>query len=458
MNSNCVHCFSHDETFLVVDGNSGSVHLVDELVFDLVSILQQNPGADVDALAHRFDGKYSRASVQEAWAEIQDLRRSAMLFVEDDTTINVTPPTAVKALCLNVAHDCDLRCQYCFAGKGGFGGSRGLMPDSTARAAVDFLLDASADRKQLEVDFFGGEPLLNFGVVKRTVEYAKEAASRRGKNVRFTLTTNGMRLNKDITEFLNREMYNVVLSLDGRRAVNDKVRQTVNGQGSVYDTVVPKFRTLVRDRTASYYVRGTFTADNLDFFHDVLHMTELGFSQVSVEPVSLDPGNPLALTDRHLPAIFEQYEILADALVQRTRKGQGFSFFHFNVELKKGPCLYKRLSGCGAGFEYVAAAPDGRLYPCHQFVGDDAYVLGHVSTGLRNEKLAHRFRNAHVLNKPVCQGCWAKYFCSGGCHASNVRYAGSLHEPHELSCAMERKRLECALYLQARLHATSTAV
>jgi uncharacterized protein len=349
-----------------------------------------------------------------------------------------------------VAHDCNLRCAYCFASTGDFQGGRELMPLEVAKAAVDFLIRASKHRRQLEIDFFGGEPLLNWDVVRETVLYAKQEAEKHGKVFRFTITTNGLGLNQEIEDFINEHMYNVVLSLDGRKEVNDHLRYTVGRRGSVYDTVVPKYQRLVQGRgSKSYYVRGTFTAHNLDFSADVAHLSDLGFEQISVEPVVTSEAEEWALGEEHVPRILEEYERLADLYLERRDSGQPFNFFHFNVELKKGPCLYKRLSGCGAGYEYLAVTPKGELFPCHQFVGQEDYVLGSVWEGITNHDLPLQFKDAHVLNNPICRECWAKYYCSGGCPKNNVEVAGDFQGVDELSCILEKKRLECAFYIQA---------
>jgi uncharacterized protein len=324
------------------------------------------------------------------------------------------------------------------------------MPWEVAKAAVDFLIQGSKHRRQLEVDFFGGEPLLNWDVVRETVLYAKQEAEKHGKVFRFTITTNGLGLNQEIEQFINEHMYNVVLSLDGRKEVNDHLRYTVGRRGSVYDTVVPKYQRLVQGRgSKSYYVRGTFTAHNLDFSADVAHLSDLGFEQISVEPVVTSEAEEWALGEEHVPRILEEYERLADLYLERRDSGQPFNFFHFNVELKKGPCLYKRLSGCGAGYEYLAVTPKGELFPCHQFVGQEDYVLGSVWEGITNHDLPLQFKDAHVLNNPICRECWAKYYCSGGCPKNNVEVAGDFQGVDELSCILEKKRLECSFYIQA---------
>jgi uncharacterized protein len=356
----------------------------------------------------------------------------------------------VKAACLHIAHDCNLRCEYCFASTGEYGGHRALMSAEVGKAAIDFLLFHSAGRRNLEVDFFGGEPLMNFSVVRQIVHYARSKEKECGKVFRFTITTNGILLDDDKIDFINREMYNVVLSLDGRPAVNDRVRRRPDGRGS-YERIVPLFHKLVRQRgEGQYFVRGTFTAYNLDFAQDILHLYDLGFDQISIEPVVADQSAPYALTEEHLPVIFEEYERLARMMAQRNRTGEGrFYFFHFAMDLEQGPCAIKRLRGCGCGNEYVAVTPEGDVYPCHQFVGHDAWRMGNVFDRSLDMRLKERFARATVYGKEDCRQCWAKFYCSGGCNANGMLYRGDILKPHTLSCQMEKKRIECALMLKA---------
>lgn len=450
LEKSCVHCFSQGGQYIVVDGNSGAVHLLDEFAFNVVGrILAEDDVTTKDDIAAFI---WETVEEQEAAQEVLELVSEGLLFSPDLTEVPPRPETVVKALCLNVAHDCNMRCQYCFADTGDFGGQRELMPLEVAKQAVDFIIEASKHRTNCEIDFFGGEPLLNWDVVRETVAYARQREQETGKAFRFTITTNGLGLTPEIADFINENMYNVVLSIDGRKQVNDHMRRTISGNGSVYDIIVPKFQEMKQLRNGrSYYVRGTFTANNLDFAADVAHLNDLGFDEISMEPVVADGGEPYALTEDHLPKILEEYERLAELFLERYNSSQRFNFFHFNVELKKGPCLYKRLSGCGAGFEYLAVAPDGKLYPCHQFVGKDEFSVGSVTEGLVNTALSDKLKDSHVLNKPVCKTCWAKYYCSGGCHANNLFHAGSLTEPYRISCEMEKKRLECAFFIQASL-------
>ena len=449
LDKSCVHSFSQNDLHLVVDGNSGAVHVVDEKALEVIQTILNNEDLHTREDIWAF---FQDPELKEVVDEVLDLIKEGLLFSPDITETPPRPDSVVKALCLNVAHDCNLRCDYCFASTGDFGGDRELMSLEVAKQAVDLLIQGSGHRKQLEIDFFGGEPLLNWDVVKETVLYGNKQAEKHGKVFRFTITTNGFGLKPDIEEFINEHMYNVVLSIDGRPEVNDRVRRTISQKGSVYEIIVPKFKRLVDGRQGkSYFVRGTFTGHNLDFAADVIHLSDLGFDRISMEPVVADPREEYALTEENLPKILKEYERLADIYLEHYNSEQSFEFFHFNVELKKGPCLYKRLSGCGAGYEYLAVSPTGELYPCHQFVGQEEFVLGTVWTGVKNQELPNTFKDSHVLNKPACSVCWAKYYCSGGCHKNNLEYAGNLLRPHELSCLMEKKRLECAFYIQASL-------
>ena len=444
----CVHIFSQGGQHLVIDGNSGAVHVVDSEVMDLIGEICVRDDIQNQADLEQFLGS-AQAAIGE---EILSLVEEGLLFSPDLTEVPPRPETIVKALCLNVAHDCNLRCDYCFASTGDFKGTRELMSHDVAKAAVDFLLKNSKHRRQLEIDFFGGEPLMNWDVVRQTVEYAKAEAAKLSKSFRFTITTNGLGLTPEIEAFINEHMYNVVLSIDGRPEVNDRVRRTVSGNGSVYQLIIPKFQRLVENRgDKSYYVRGTFTSHNLDFSQDVAHLHDLGFEQISMEPVVADAKEAYALRPEDLPRVLEEYERLAELYLERQGEGDAFNFFHFNVDLQNGPCLYKRISGCGAGYEYLAVAPSGEIFPCHQFVGESDYVLGTVWTGLQKTELSDAFKDSHVLNKPICRSCWAKYFCSGGCEKHNMQQSGSGEVPDEMACEMQKKRLECSFYIQAVL-------
>ncbi len=357
----------------------------------------------------------------------------------------------IKAMCLHVAHDCNLRCKYCFASTGDFGVGRKLLDEATGKKAIDFLLENSKGRRNIELDFFGGEPLMNMEVVKYVVAYARSKEKEYNKNFRFTITTNGVLLNDEITEFLNKEMSNVVLSIDGRKETNDRFRPAINGKGS-YDIIVPKFKELVEKRGQDqYYVRGTFTKYNLDFASDVMHLNELGFDQISVEPVVSPSTVDYALTEKELPQIYAEYEKLAKEMIERKKAGTGFNFFHFMLDLEQGPCAIKRLRGCGCGNEYVAVTPDGDIYPCHQFVGMEDWKMGSVYDGKINLDMKENFAKANVYSKEECRQCWAKFYCSGGCNANNLQYAGDILTPHKISCDLEKKRLECAIMIKAAL-------
>lgn len=456
LDKTCVHTFTQGGQNLVVDGNSGAVHVVDDQAMDLIRRVCANEEIQNLRDLETFLG--TKAYSSEINEEIMSLVEAGLLFSPDLTEVPPRPETIVKALCLNVAHDCNLRCDYCFASTGDFKGARELMPLDVAKSAVDFLLQNSKHRRQLEIDFFGGEPLMNWDVVRQTVEYAKAEAAKLGKVFRFTITTNGLGLTPAIEEFINEHMYNVVLSIDGRKEVNDRIRRTVSNNGSVYEIIIPRFQRLVQNRgDKSYFVRGTFTAHNLDFSQDVEHLHDLGFDQISMEPVVADPTEEYALREDHLPRVLQEYERLAELYLERQRQGRAFNFFHFNVELKKGPCIYKRISGCGAGYEYLAVAPSGEIFPCHQFVGEPEYVLGTVWSGLEKADVSDAFKDSHVLNKPICRSCWAKYFCSGGCEKHNIQYSGSRDVPEEMACEMEKKRLECSFYIQAALSDVETS-
>ena len=352
-------------------------------------------------------------------------------------------------MCLNIAHDCQLRCKYCFASTGDFGKGRKLMTFETGKHAIDFLLEKSGDRQNLELDFFGGEPLLNFDVVKQIVEYARSREAEFGKKFRFTITTNGLLLDDDKIDFINREMHNVVLSIDGRKEVNDSMRVLANGKGC-YDTILPKYKKLVEKRgDKEYYVRATFTNKNLDFSEDVFSLYEAGFDQISVEPVVGDSEEEYALTEKELPAVFKEYENLAKRILENEKKGGKFNFFHFMLDLDQGPCAIKRLRGCGCGNDYVAITPDGDIYPCHQFVGIDEYKMGNIDEGTFNLDMKSDFAVCHVYSKPDCRECWAKFYCSGGCNANNYQYMGDVRAAHKISCQLEKKRLECAIMMKA---------
>ena len=446
-----IHKYKLNGLNIVLDVNSGGVHLVDELTYDLLDEVAPPFEAECpQVIVDRLSGKYSPEDIRECYNEIAELYNDKILFSEDDyekyAQYSVASP--VKAMCLNIAHDCQLRCKYCFASTGDFGKGRKLMSFETGKHAIDFLLENSGDRPNLELDFFGGEPLMNFGVVKQVVEYARSREKEYNKKFRFTITTNGLLLDDDKIDFINREMSNVVLSIDGRKEVNDYFRVLPNGQGC-YDIILPKYKKLVEGRgDKEYYVRGTFTNKNLDFSNDVFALNEAGFDQISVEPVVGD-DDVYALTEKDLPAVFAEYEKLALKLLDNEKKGKKFNFFHFMLDLDQGPCAIKRLRGCGCGNDYVAITPDGDIFPCHQFVGIDEYKMGNIDEGTFDQEMKADFARAHVYSKPECRECWAKFYCSGGCNANNYQYMGDIRKAHKISCQLEKKRLECAIMMKA---------
>lgn len=446
-----IHKFKQDDARIVLDVNSGAVHVVDEIVYDILDYYREKNTDEIVAL---LADRYPKESIRESIDEIRTLESEGLLFAEDvysnhPAFLNRKP--VVKALCLHVAHDCNIRCKYCFASQGNFKGERSLMSLDVGQKALDFLIENSGARKNLEVDFFGGEPLMNFDVVKELVNYGRKREAETGKRFRFTLTTNGVLLNEDNMQYINEHMDNVVLSIDGRKEVNDNMRYTINGNGT-YDTIVHKLLKMAEMRNGkSYYVRGTFTRDNLDFSSDVLHLADLGFKNTSVEPVVAEADKAYAIREEDLDFIFEQYEILAREYVKRHKMGQGFHFFHFMIDLSQGPCVIKRLTGCGAGSEYLAITPEGDIYPCHQFVGNEAFRMGNILHGEFEKDLQISFGNAHVYNKEKCNECWAKFYCSGGCHANAYHFHKDIHIPYEIGCQMEKKRIECSLFIQAKL-------
>lgn len=446
-----VHTFTSLGAYIAVDVNSGAVHVLDKTAYDLLCLLS-GPMEEIcpDEVAAQLP-QYARAEVNGAWEELLVLQKQGLLFTDD----NYIDPSAaalmkqdapIKALCLHVSHDCNLRCQYCFASTGDFGtGHRMTMDVETAKKAIDFVIQRSGSRRNIEVDFFGGEPLMAMDTVKATVDYARSLEEKHGKNFRFTITTNGVLLNEENIAYINREMSNAVLSLDGRPEVNDKMRKTISGTGS-YDVILPKFQKLVEGRgDKDYYLRGTFTRYNRDFSADVMHIADQGFQNVSVEPVVGSPDCDYTFREEDLPGILAEYEKLAEQLLHRP----DVNFFHFNVDLSQGPCVIKRLRGCGAGCEYVAITPEGDIYPCHQFVGNEEYKLGNLYEDTFNMDLSHRFGELNVYTRPDCQQCWARFYCSGGCSASNLLVNGDIKIPNRFGCDMQRKRLECAIAMKA---------
>ena len=445
-----IHKYRYGNMMLVLDVNSGAVHVFDTVAFDVLDYYKEKNAEEIILL---LTDRYSEDQITEALDEILLMEKEGLLYTEDTyaeqpSIFNREP--VIKALCLHIAHDCNIRCKYCFASQGGFGGARNLMDEKVGYKAIDFLIEHSGNRKNLEVDFFGGEPLMNFDVVKKIVAYGKEREKQHNKRFRFTITTNGLLLDEEIIHYINENMDNVVLSIDGRKTVNDNMRFTINGNGT-YDLIVPKFKKLVDERKEkSYFVRGTYTRDNLDFSKDVLHLVEIGFKNTSVEPVVTDNVHEYAIKDKDLPKIFEQYDLLADEYIKRYHENR-FNFFHFQIDLNQGPCITKRISGCGAGSEYLAITPEGEIFPCHQFVGQKQFSMGNIMDNSFDDKLTGYFKNAHVYSKTKCQSCWAKFYCSGGCHANSYNFHKDIHQPYELGCEMEKKRIECSLAIQAKL-------
>ncbi len=440
-----------------MDVNSGSIHVVDDVVYDLIPLVEPLVGEGVkDAAAVREAVRqeglpYSAEEIGEAVEEILELEASGALFAKDiyeDYVFDFKKrQTVVKALCLHIAHDCNLACKYCFAEEGEYHGRRALMSLEVGKKALDFLVANSGNRVNLEVDFFGGE-LMNWQVVKDLVAYGRSLEEPNNKKFRFTLTTNGVLLDDEVMEFANKEMANIVLSIDGRKEINDRMRPFRGGQGS-YDVIVPKFRKVAESRGQErYYVRGTFTRNNPDFSRDVLHLADLGFRQISVEPVVAGPEDDYAIREEDLPALREEYDRLAAEMIKRKKEGEGFNFFHFMIDLEGGPCVAKRLSGCGSGTEYLAVTPWGDLYPCHQFVGNEDFLMGNVEEGVLRTDIRDEFKGCNVYAKEKCRKCFAKFYCSGGCAANAYNFHGNINEAYDVGCELERKRVECAIMLK----------
>ena len=447
-----VHQYKNNGYNILLDVNSGAVHVVDDIVYDMIPMYEN---MNLDEIKAKLGDRYKADDIKEAYDEITELKNAGSLFTEDiyenyiDSFKNRQP--VVKALCLHIAHDCNLACQYCFAEEGEYHGRRALMSFEVGKKALDFLVANSGSRRNLEVDFFGGEPLMNWEVVKQLVEYGRSIEEANNKKFRFTLTTNGVLLNDEILDFVNKEMGNIVLSTDGRKEVHDRMRPFRNGKGS-YDLIMPKFKKVAESRNqTNYYVRGTFTHYNLDFSNDVLSLADQGFKQISVEPVVASPEDGYALRPEDLPQIFEEYDKLAVEMIKREKEGRGFNFFHFMIDLTGGPCVYKRLSGCGSGTEYLAVTPWGDLYPCHQFVGNEDFLLGNVDDGIVKKNICEEFKQCNVYSKPKCKDCFAKLFCSGGCAANSYNFHGNINDSYEVGCEMERKRVECAIMIKAAL-------
>lgn len=446
-----VHRFIQDGDYYIIDVNSGAIHLVDELIYDLID---EEKLESKDKLIKKYADKYSSQDISEAYEEIEELINEEMLYSEDlyeEIARGDKSQSFIKALCLNVVHDCNLKCKYCFAEEGEYKGARQIMSPEVGKKAIDFVIKKSGPRRNIEIDLFGGEPLMAFNNIKEIVEYGKEQGKLHNKVIRFTMTTNATLLNDEIMEYIDKNMGNIVLSIDGRKEVNDKVRVRADGTGS-YDTILPKIKKMVekRDDAKQYYVRGTFTRNNTDFFEDVKHLADLGFKEVSVEPVVLPENDPLSLRREDLPKIFEQYDKLYQELLKRQQEGNAFKFYHFNIDIQGGPCVYKRISGCGAGHEYVAITPQGEIYPCHQFIGNENFKMGTVYGEELKTEISDLLKNAHIYNKPKCRECWARFYCSGGCQANNYNFSGDVHVPYEIGCEMQKKRIECAIALKSK--------
>ena len=450
-----VHQYKLNGYNIVLDTCSGSVHAVDEVAYDIIALFPDHSREEIvsamlDKYGHLPD--VTREEVEACLDDVQALKDAGKLYTPDTFEPMAfdfkARNTVVKALCLHVAHTCNLNCQYCFASQGKYHRERALMPFEVGRQAIDFLIAHSGTRTNLEVDFFGGEPLMNWEVVKQIVAYARSQEPVHHKNFRFTLTTNGVLVDDEVIEFANREMSNVVMSLDGRKEVHDRLRKDYAGRGS-YDLIVPKFQKFAKARgDKSYYIRGTFTHNNTDFTNDIFHMADLGFTELSMEPVVCAPGDPYALTEEDMPVLFAQYELLAKEMLRREKEGRGFTFYHYMLDLTHGPCIYKRISGCGSGTEYMAVTPWGELFPCHQFVNEPEYSLGNVWDGVTNEKMRDEFKLCNAYARPDCKDCWAKLYCSGGCPANAFHATGSIRGVHEQGCRLFKKRIECAVMMK----------
>lgn len=451
-----IHQYKLNGYNIVIDIGSGSIHVVDELVYD---IIEAYGSTDKDALIGTLLIKYksspdiTRHEIEAAIADVEALRDDGKLFTPDSFESIAgklqNNSGEIKALCLHVAHVCNLMCSYCFAGAGKYRGVSALMSFETGKRAIDFLVENSGKRHNLEVDFFGGEPLMNWDVVKQIVGYARSIEKKRGKNFRFTLTTNGVLIDDDVISFSNKEMHNVVLSLDGRKEVHDRLRKTPDGQGS-YDVIVPKFQKLIKERgDKEYYIRGTFTQLSRDFTNDIFHMADLGFKELSMEPVISKKDAPYALTENDLPVLIRQYEILAEEMLRREKEGRGFNFYHYMLDLENGPCIHKRIRGCGSGTEYLAVTPSGELYPCHQFVGDTGFRMGDIWKGIANTTIRDKFLKCNTYSRRECRDCWARLYCAGGCAANAFHAVGEVSGVYDYGCRLFKKRVECAIMIKA---------
>lgn len=448
-----VHKFIQDGDYYLIDVNSGSVHIIDELIYNMVG---EDELLDKEDVINNLKDKWSKEEIEEAYEELLDLVKEEVLYskdlYEEIAMAGDESESYIKALCLNVVHDCNLRCKYCFADEGEYKGCRKPMSAEVGKRAIDYVLENSGNIKNIEVDLFGGEPLMVFDTIKEIVDYAKEKDKLYNKNIRFTMTTNATLLNDEIIDYIDKNMGNIILSIDGRKEVNDNVRIRVDGSGC-YDRILPNIKKMVdrRDPSKQYYARGTFTRENTDFFEDVMALANEGFSEISIEPVVLPDSHNLSIRSEDLTKIYEQYDMLYKEMLRRAENNDNpFKFYHFNIDLNGGPCVYKRIAGCGAGHEYVAITPDGDIYPCHQFVGNEEFLLGNINSGIKNKNLSKDFKNAHIYNKPKCKECWARFYCSGGCQANNFNFNGDIHVPYEIGCEMQKKRIECAIALKAK--------
>ena len=448
-----IHQYKLGDYNIVLDVCSGSVHAVDEVAYDIIAMFESHEKQEIlEALREKYASRedITESDLEECYAQVVSLKESGKLFAPDTFApmaghLKAKTSGVVKALCLHIAHTCNLNCSYCFASQGKYHGERAVMSFEVGKRALDFLVENSGTRRNLEVDFFGGEPLMNFQVVKDLVAYARSIEQAKGKNFRFTLTTNGMLINDDVIEFANRECHNVVLSLDGRKEIHDRFRVDFAGKGS-WDRIVPKFQQLVESRGGQgYYMRGTFTHANPDFLKDIQVMLDLGFNELSMEPVVCAPGDPSALTEEDKAIVMDQYEKLAMLMLERDRAGKPFTFYHYMIDLTGGPCIYKRISGCGSGTEYMAVTPWGDLYPCHQFVGDEKFKLGDIWQGVDNTEIQEEFASCNVYARPDCRDCWARLYCSGGCAANAYHATGSVKGVYKDGCDLFRKRMECAI-------------
>ena len=458
-----IHQYQNNGYNIVLDVNSGAVHVVDQEAYDVIEVLNRmnedhtvetlKSPETAEALKKELGEKYSEKDLLDILEAVTELTEQGRLFTKDiyESFIDVVKQrkTVVKALCLHIAHDCNLACRYCFAEEGEYKGRRALMSAEVGKKALDFLVENSGNRRNLEVDFFGGEPLMNFDVVKEIVAYGRSLEETHDKKFRFTLTTNGVLLNDDIMEFANKEMDNVVLSVDGRKEVHDYMRPFRNGKGS-YDFVIDKFKKFADSRNQQkYYVRGTFTHHNLDFSKDVMHLADAGFEQISVEPVVAPDTADYAITEEDLPILMDEYDLLAKEMIKREKEGKGFTFFHFMIDLTGGPCVAKRLSGCGSGTEYLAVTPWGDLYPCHQFVGNEDFLMGNVWNGIKATDIQDEFKCCNVYAKEKCRNCFARFYCSGGCAANSYNFHGTITDAYDLGCELQKKRIECAIMIKA---------